>query len=223
MMSGTLAIKLREADLFQDLSDEILEALAPHCHEMELAAGDTLFEQDSAGDTFYLLDDGQIHIIREYESGDEVVLATLGPYYTIGELSTVVGLPRTGKVVAVSDCTLIALSRDAFEETCQQYPAVAVRVMHRLGQRLYYMNLLVREHAVGNIVARIASMLLLLCNFENGVVSENLKTNRMARASGVDMVVLHRILDDWNRQGYISFDGKRLEVHNVGMIEDFAG
>jgi CRP-like cAMP-binding protein len=215
--------RLREISLFKDLADEALAELARHCRIQELHAGETLFRQGDPGDAFYLLEDGQIHIVREYPTGEEVVLATYGPYYVIGELSMIVGQPRTGSVVAVSDCELIALERDALIQVCEKMPEVATKVMHDLGLRLYAMNLQVREHAIGNVQARVASLLLLLCGYQEGTFPHPLRVTRMARTVGMDADLLDRLLQKWVSLGYLSYDGRTLTVRNVDALRDIAG
>src|SRR5690606_2758522 len=114
---------------------------------------------------------GQIHVVRVYPNGEEIILATHGPYYAIGELSMVANQPRTGSVVAVSDCTLIALDRETFVNTCNRVPDMMATILYHLGLRLYDMNLMVREHALKNVASRIASLLMMLAD-ENDTIPD---------------------------------------------------
>lgn len=216
-------VKLREADLLKTLNEPVLRELAQHCHEMELAAGEMLFPQNAPGDAFYLLESGQVHVVREYPDGEQVILTTEGPYYVIGELSMLVGQPRTGAVIAVSDCNLIALPRGGFNAVCERQPSLAVAMMNYLGMRLYRMNLQVREFAIGNVAARVASVLLLLSNGQNGPVANEVRFSRLARATATDADVVERLLKSWVAEGYITFDGRKLTVHNIEMLQNIAG
>jgi CRP/FNR family transcriptional regulator len=209
--------QLRDAELFQELDDATLIELAAHCKYRELSAGETLFRQDDSGDALYILAAGQIHVVRVYPTGEEVILATEGPYYAIGELSLLAQQPRTGSVVAVSDCTLLALERKAFMDTCAQMPEVAVRALDYVSRRLYRMNLMVREHALGNIRARIASAILLFA--DDGGVS----VTRLARATGTDAEDIERILKQWEQDDWIAFDGRRLTIRDAANLQIIAG
>lgn len=214
---------LREIELFQSLPKDVLQKVATHCQMMELPAGDTLFEQDAPGEAFYLLHDGQVHIVRTMPNGEEVVLATHGPYYVIGELSMIVGQPRTGAVVAVSDCTLVKLERESFLAILNQHPSIATDVLMNVGMRLYQMNLQVREHAIGNVPARAASLLLLLTGDQPDKEVVGARVTRMARAVGVDADSLDRLLTSWVDQGLIYYDGRRLRIRQIESIRDLAG
>ena len=211
--------KLKDATLFKSLPDEALAELASHCRYLELHAGEFLFYQDDPGDALYILQDGQIHIVRTYSNGEEVVLATEVPYYAIGELSMLANTPRTGGVLAVSDCTLIALSRDAFMDICGRIPGVMVRVQTHLAQRLYRMNLLVRENAISNVTARVANAVLLMSGGKTGALPQVVSLHRLARAVAIDANTVEKIFKEWAQQGLASYDGRRLTIYNVSAIE----
>ncbi len=215
--------KLRDAEIFKNLPEDILQELAGYCRCVELSAGETLFEQNAPGDSLYVLQTGQIHVMRQYPDGEQVVLATEGPYYVIGELSMLVEQPRTGTVVAVSDSTLIALQRNAFVEVCTRWPELAVSVMAYLGQRLYRLNLQVREHAIGNTAARVATLLVLLSGGKNGPVEAHIRVSRIARATATDADVVERLLQDWTRRGYIDYESRRITIHDIETLRDIAG
>ena len=216
-------VKLRDAEMFKNLSDDVLQALAQHCHVMELQAGATLFEQNSPGDAMYLLQTGQVHILRQEPDGEQLILATEGPYYVVGDLSMMVGQPRTGSVIAVSDCTLIALTRAGFDNVCAQSPELAVKALAHMTQRLYRTTLQLRAHAIGNIPARVATLLVLLSGGHNGPVNAHIRVSRMARATATSADTVERLLNDWERQGIIDYDARRITVNDIEALRDIAG
>ncbi len=215
--------RLRDADLFQDLSDSALIELSRHCRWQELPAGETLFQQGDPGDTLYLLTEGQIQVVRHYDSGEDVVLGTYGPFYVVGELSGIVDQPRTGSTVAVSDCTLITLSRQALMDICAQSPEIAMQLLQHIAQRLYRVTLQVREHALGNVAARVASLLLLMSGGEGGVLPGSVRVNRIARATAAHADVVDRLLAKWQQAGYILLDGRQMSIVDLEAIRDIAG
>jgi CRP-like cAMP-binding protein len=213
---------LRNSFLFKDADDSVLEQVAQSCEAMELDAGETLFGQDTPPDDMYFLVDGQIHIVRHYPEGYDVTIATEVPYYVIGELSMLANQPRTGSVVAVGDCDLVRLSRSAVLEICQTYPNVAVGALNRLGTRLYRLNLWVRESAVSNVSARIASVLLLMSG-NTAAPLHDVSITRLARATAIDADVVERILRQWDEYGVISRHEQQITIHNRAALQNFAG
>jgi len=215
--------QLRDARLFEDFPDDVLIDLVTHCRTIELPAGENLFQQSDPGNNFYLLTEGQIHVVRRYPSGEDIILATEGPYYVVGELSMLANELRTGGVVAVSDSTLIALERSHFIAAFEHNPKAAVAVLSYLSLRLYRMNLLVREHAIGNVAARVASMLLLLCGDKPGPIHTDVRVNRIARAIAMDSDSVDQILQEWVQRDYISYDGPMISVIDIKKIRNIAG
>lgn len=218
MVTSVHFSELRDASLFKHVSDAVLAELSQHCRYREISAGETLFHQDDKSDRFFILRDGQVHVLRNYPDGQHVILATEGPYYVIGELSMLIDEPRTGTVVAVSDCTLVELKRSDLEAVCEHQPELAMQMMHYLGQRLYRMNLLVREHAIGNVAARLASLLLL-----TGAGGTETRVSRIARAVATDADTVDRLLRQWADAAYIIFDGRVLTILDAEALQTIAG
>jgi CRP-like cAMP-binding protein len=213
---------LRNSFLFKDAEETVLQAVSKYCEFMELDAGETLFEQESPPDAMYFLVDGQVHVVRRYPEGYDVKIATEVPFYVIGELSLVAHQVRTGTVVAVGDCDLIRLSRKAVVEICQQYPNVGVRALTHLGARLYRLNLWVRESAVSNVSARLASVLLLMVHGEATTLS-SISITRLARATAIDADVVERLLRQWDEYGVISHRDRQITIRNLDALHTFAG
>jgi hypothetical protein len=45
----------------------------------------------------------------------------------------------------------------------------------------------------------------------------------VARAAATDADVVDRLLKSWVDEGYITFDGRRLTIHDIAMIQKIAG
>ncbi len=215
---------LRDVDLFRAADEAALQDMAQHCTRIELSADTTLFEQNAPGDALYVLEYGQIHILRQYEDGEQVILATEIPFYPIGNLSMLSGQARTGTVVAVSDCTLIVLKRSTWLALCDRHHGLALAVQEQLALRLYRMNLLVRENAIGNAAARLASLLLLMAeDMPDNPLTQPLRVLRMARATATDTDVVEHLLNDWEAAGLIRLSEGQLEVLDIPSLERLAG
>jgi len=214
---------LRNSFLFKDTETAVLEDIVKHCQRMELPAGETLFEQHTEPDAMYFLEEGQIHVVRHYPDGYEVILATEVPYYVIGELSLLANRPRTGKVVAVGDSDLIRMSRETVVELCQKFPEIAFRGLSHLGNKLYQLNLQVRESAIGNVGARVASVLLLITTNASGETHNSISVTRLARATAMDADVIEYLLNQWAGDGILSINGQQITIHQLDWLKNKAG
>lgn len=219
--------KLAAISIFQDMPHETLAALAGHCRLINLSAGAVLFHQGDTSHTLYLIEQGELHLIREYEDSEKVLLAVMQQHDVVGDLSMISNLPRTTSGVAVRDTVLIALDRDIFFEYIGQYPTIAVQALVQLSSRLRQMTLTLRELAATNAPARLASLILFLAEengrIKTGLISTNFRFRRIARSVGVEVEWLQNQLRQWSDEGYIGIDGRRFLLHDPTHLVDIAG
>src|ERR1700746_1838393 len=96
----------------EPLAAQLFQAAKPRY----LKAGERLFAVRDAGDGCYLLDQGLLKVTVASPRGAERIIAILGPGAIVGELSMIDGLPRSASVVAMRDCVLRIVIREAFQE-----------------------------------------------------------------------------------------------------------
>ncbi|MDH4017667.1 MAG: cyclic nucleotide-binding domain-containing protein, partial [Actinomycetota bacterium] len=69
-------------------------------YEQRFEAGETIFEEGDPGDTIYVIHSGEVELSRVGGVGRRTV-ARLGPGDFFGEMSVVLGEPRTARAAAV--------------------------------------------------------------------------------------------------------------------------
>lgn len=223
-MSLTVTPKtLHEIPLIKDLSSNILNELVAHSHVLELQAGDVLFKQNDPPNAFYLIEDGQLHIERYYETGESRVLMTIGPYETVGEMSVLADQPRAVTITAVSDCLLVAIERADFLDVINRHPEMANSLLQKLADQLHATHLNLHEYAFGNPEARLANLLLLMADNDTGEISHHLKKHQVANAAAVDSVWLDQTLREWANRGYISMNGREVILQDAAYMREIAG
>lgn len=101
------------------LADQIIEMRPNFMPDVEdsrtihLDAGKNLFEQGDQSDLIYVVDTGELEVLRESPEG-EVRLSIIQPGEYVGEMGPLFGLDRSATVRARSDSTLIGYSVKAF-------------------------------------------------------------------------------------------------------------
>jgi CRP/FNR family cyclic AMP-dependent transcriptional regulator len=98
-------------ELFEGFAAAELAEVAARLRPLELAAGETLFEQGELGDAAYVVVHGAIEVARH---GSRIAVA--GPGQMLGELSLIDAGPRTATCVALADSSLLELGEVAFDE-----------------------------------------------------------------------------------------------------------
>jgi CRP-like cAMP-binding protein len=121
--------------LFSALDPGDRDALLASMTESTVRAQEPIFWIGDPGETLYVIVDGRVEITAPDEGGNHLTLDTLGPGGVFGEISLLDGGPRSATVRALSDVTLLALTRDAFHAVLREHPAVAIGVLHIMGAR----------------------------------------------------------------------------------------
>jgi putative ABC transport system ATP-binding protein len=88
----------------------------PDSAGVTLSAGASLFEQGDRSDLVYVIDEGEIEIVRVLADGGEELLTRLGPGRYFGELGPLMGFPRSASARAVTDVRLTVMSPHEFRE-----------------------------------------------------------------------------------------------------------
>jgi len=101
------------------------------CPYITLRRGEAVIQQGDAGATAYVIESGEVEVRR-----GQVVLGRLGPGQWFGEMSVLLGEPRSATVVVVEDGRARRLTREAFEQALADDPAHALALMRQLAERL---------------------------------------------------------------------------------------
>ena len=168
------------------------EILLRRYYQRTLAPGETVFDEGESGDHLYVIQSGEIELIREIPSGERVV-ARLGPGDFFGELGVVLGGPRTARAVAVNKARVIALDRDTLESMCMEQPEIAIRMIRVLVSRLIEAERRLAALGMDDLLQPVVGALLRHAEpaSEAGMrVSLNLR--QLAEAAGLSMLEAHR-------------------------------
>ncbi len=101
--------------VFQRIPASNIQAALMRMSEVEFSAGQTVCEQNSEGDYFYILKTGECAVIRRLATKGKVVkLAELKPGDTFGEEALISEKKRNASIVMTHDGTVMRLSKDDF-------------------------------------------------------------------------------------------------------------
>lgn len=95
--------------LFSNLDDDSLHSVLSCLQEKYVPAGTDIIVQGDEGDFFYVLERGEVEIIKDGQS-----LGRSGAGASFGELALMYNAPRAATVRATSDCVVWALDRLTF-------------------------------------------------------------------------------------------------------------
>jgi len=109
--------------LFAAFTKEEFGAIVDRLEPLQFMAGERMIAEGDEGDAMYLISRGGGRVIKEID-GQEVVLDELGEGEFFGEMSLLVGGPRSASVFATADTEVLRLKSSDLFEVIKQYPHI---------------------------------------------------------------------------------------------------
>jgi signal transduction histidine kinase/predicted CoA-binding protein len=150
---------LKRVPLFASMPDHDLERLCEMITEIHLKPGDQLFAEGSPGDMAYIIEEGEIEILKA-SGGKNVLLAVRKSGEVIGEMSLLESAPRFASGKARTDSKLLAISHDQLDDLLNTSPSAARSLLFTITSRLRSTELMLRQSEkmaqLGTLTAGIA-------------------------------------------------------------------
>ncbi len=117
------------------LSREALVKATGELQTVTFSSGEIVFEQGAAADRFYIVESGEVEVIRSSLSGEKV-LATLQPGDFFGEIGLLTEARRMAAVRAKTDLKLLTLDFETFKKVVVDSEETATDFAEIMRQRL---------------------------------------------------------------------------------------
>ena len=181
-------------------------------YQRTLAPGEVVFDEGDPGDQFYVIQSGEIELVRETASQRRVV-ARLGPGAFFGELGVVLGEPRSTSAVAVNTTRVIALDRDTLESMCMDEPQIAIRMIRVLVSRLIEAERRLAALGVDDLMRPVVRALVRHgeADASNGL-QVPVKLRGLAESAGLSMLEAHRALHQLIDRELVTLDDEVLRI-----------
>ena len=127
--------KLKNVPLFADLPDQDLEDLANAITVQQLEQGEMLFEEGDQGVTAYVIESGEIEILKISENR-QVLLNVLGPGDVFGEMAFLLEQPRAADVYAATDGRILSLSEKTLRASISSDSEIAATLLLNISKIL---------------------------------------------------------------------------------------
>jgi CRP-like cAMP-binding protein len=192
-------------------------------YQRTLAPGEVVFDEGEPGDHLYVIQAGEVELVRE-TSSERRVVARLGPGAFFGELGVVLGEPRSSRAVAVSSTRLIALDRETLEAMCLDQPEIAVRMIRILVSRLIESERRLAALGVDDLMRPIVRAILRHAEPQAGIeLHFSGKLRELAASAGLSMLEAHRALHQLIDQELLTLEDEVLKVpdpENLNAVLD---
>jgi len=126
---------LKQVPLLESLSLDDLLLIDVVLTQQEFLAGEVIFHEGQMGNDFHILFLGQVKIIKRVRQGQrELALLKAGQYF--GEMALFDNAPRSATAIAETDCTLLTLQQQDFQNLVSQRPEIVTQICKTLSLRL---------------------------------------------------------------------------------------
>jgi CRP-like cAMP-binding protein len=98
-------------------------------------SGERIFSEGEKGAEFYIVQRGRVEIFKSID-GDRKPLAQMEKGDFFGELSVLLGAPRSDSAEALEKCELIVINSTLFDQMIRSNIEIAVRILRKLSLRL---------------------------------------------------------------------------------------
>jgi CRP/FNR family transcriptional regulator len=210
-----------------DLPVKLAHSLFSDAPVRYLAPKERLFAAGDVGDGCYRLELGLLKVVVESASGEERIVALLGPGAMIGELSMIDGLPRSASIVAMRNCVLRFVSREAFELKARAHSEIRLALSSIVAARLRQADSALAATTFLTVKGRIARALLELahhigqdCGAGRIMLQDKISQGDLAAMAGVARENVSRVMSDWRKRNLVSQSARSYCINDPGALAD---
>ncbi len=227
MLSGPVIGSLAAIPFFAGLDEAALGRVAAGMRSRRFRRGEVIFHLGDPGDALFVIVSGEVKISLPSETGDEAILATLGPGAVFGELALLDGAPRSASATAISAAETVVLPRDRFRELIATEAGVRDALLASIAGELRRLTTHVEELHFLDITGRLAARLVRLSQ-EGGVahagdgsiqLRRNLTQGDLAAMVGCTRQSVNKLLGQFADDGLVRLDRGGIVVIDLdGLI-----
>ncbi len=156
LRNSTLIIEesLSRIPFFKSLSSETLAAISAKLHRVHFEHGEVVFEENSLGDSMYLIESGQVKVSANTgPEQQEKFISYLGPGNFFGEMALLLNQRRSATVAVTIDADLWVLRKTDMDELLADHPEIALQLSRELSRRLSDAVMQDKKHQGYSLVA----------------------------------------------------------------------
>lgn len=208
---------------FEELDQSEVSELSRISQYKHLEANEALFHQGDEAGFFYILIDGRIQAYKLSQEGQEMTMHLFGPGDIFAELP-VFGHHKTYPVStrALESSNLLAVEGAPFIELASKKPAILLKVLTRLCQRLREFGARIEDLTFLSVDARLAKYLLSVV--AEGQTEIHLRTSKKTLASMLGTIpeTLSRAFKRMTKEGMITLNDDTVAITDLDGLTRLA-
>jgi len=223
LSQGQVVAVVKGSPMFSALDAAAARGFVGDCRTIHLPAGRLVFHAGQEADRFYVVLSGRVKIFKLSARGDEQILHLYGPGETFAEAAMWAGADFPAHAEAVSEATLLVISRSTLRRAIERSPELAMGMMAGLSAKLREFNQLIEELSLKEVPARLAGVLLRMSRRGGSRRLRLSQTKRQLAAQiGTVAETLSRALAKMKASALIDVHGSQITLLDLSGLEELA-
>lgn len=223
---------LAEVDIFCDLSEREMAAIAQAAPMKTYTAGEILYAPDQPSEVLFILKKGRVRVFRVSADGRALTTAIITPGTIFGEMVLLGQHMYDNYAEALDDVTVCVMSRTDVNRLLLTDARIAARITAILGRRLADLEQRLSDSVFKTVAQRIATTLGMLTAAQPPASPLGpggrhpqiaLTHDQLAALTGTSRETCTKVLHDYVDQGLLRLARGRITVLDTARLKDAAG
>ncbi|MED7820731.1 Crp/Fnr family transcriptional regulator [Streptomyces chiangmaiensis] len=224
---------ISEVDIFRDLSEQEMGAIAAAAPMKTYTAGEILHSPQQPSEVLFILKKGRVRIFRVSADGRALTCAIISPGTIFGEMALLGQRMYDNFAEALDDVTVCVMSRADVQRFLLSDARIAARITEILGRRLADLEQRLSDTVFKSVPQRIATTLTTLASRSQtptgrlGLTTRHpqiaLTHEQLAALAGTSRETTTKVLHEFADRGLLRLARGRITVLNQTRLLDEAG
>jgi len=219
---------MSEVDIFADLEDHEMAAIAAAAPMRQFSPGELLYSPPQRMETLFILKEGRVRIFRLSTDGRALTTAIITPGTIFGEMLLLGQQMHDNFAEALDDVTVCVMSRSDVQRFLLSDARIAARITGILGSRVSQLERRLSDTVFKSVPQRIASTLCLLADDEHqGLLGRGIQIQltheQVAALAGTSRETTTKILNEYADRGLVRLGRGRITITDLSRLAEEAG
>jgi CRP/FNR family cyclic AMP-dependent transcriptional regulator len=191
--------------------------LSAQCVSRQFAKNQVVYVEGGPADSMLVLTSGELKVSNYSAEGAELILASVMPGETIGELGMLSDLARSATVIATKPSAAMMLSRVVVMQLIEERPAVAVAMLQHLADMTRKMNGVAADLVFLDVHQRVARFLVSQVRAPSGSI--RVTQAHLASTIGASRQRVNMCLQEFQRRGWVSLASGTIRIADRDALD----
>lgn len=217
---------MRGINFFHGMTEDEIQRILNKSNKRNYSRGSTIFREGEETDGIYLVTEGLIKVYKMSLDGREKTLAILTQGDIMGEMALFDHSLRSATAEALQASSVIVIPRQDFEHLLEEMPALAIKVIRVLADRLRQADEEIKNLLFLNARSRVVLNLVQLAEQHmkeqknDTPIPFRLTHAEMANLVGVSRETVTRVISELQDEGLIRIEKRTLWINDMGRLKE---